>query len=88
MFAGAWGHGAIVRLGEQRTQKLIESGSAEVRDPTGHRPKREYVFLDRKRVQIDAELIEWFTEAAEFVGALPPAARKSRKKTVQNSGDN
>ena len=86
MFAGAWGQGVIVRLGEPRAQELIESGSAEVHDPTGHRPKREYVYLDQNRAQSDAVLLEWLAQAREFVSALPPVAKKPRKKTVRKSG--
>ena len=46
IFAGAWGEGVMLRLGEERALGLIETGKADPHDPTGHRPKREYVFLD------------------------------------------
>ena len=88
IFAGAWGPGVTLRLGEARARSLIELGEAEVHDPTGHRPKREYVYLDRNRIKSDDALLEWLTQARKFVGTLPTVARKPRKKTARKSGDN
>ena len=87
IFAGAWGGGVMVRLGEGRASQLIESGAADPHDPTGHRPKREYVFLDAHRIMNDDVLLDWFRQASEFVGTLPPVEKKTRKNTVRNSGD-
>ena len=87
MFAGAWGEGVILRLGEQRSTDLVESGEADRHDPTGHGPKREYVFLDGTRIKEDAVLLDWFRQASDFVGTLPPVAKKHRKNPVQKSGD-
>ncbi len=72
MFAGAWGGGVMVRLGEERSAELIASGAADPHDPTGHRPKREYVFLDGTRIMSDNVLLDWFKQASEFVGTLLP----------------
>ncbi len=72
IFASAWGDGVMLRLGEERALSLIESGAADPHNPTGHRPKREYVFLDSSRIGRDDGLIEWLSEASEFVGSLPP----------------
>ncbi|MCI0803910.1 MAG: hypothetical protein J4N96_05635, partial [Chloroflexi bacterium] len=62
---------------------LIESGAADPHDPTGHRPKREYVFLDRYRIKDDGVLLDWFKQASEFVGTLPPMANKPRRNTAR-----
>ena len=86
IFAGAWGKGVIVRLGEERVLGLIESGDADPHDPTGHRPKREYVFLDGTRITDDDLLLDWFSEASEFVGVLPPIVKKPRPNTGRTTG--
>ena len=58
MFAGAWGDGVIIRVGEERF------------DPSGHRPKREYVYLDAQRIAEDDTLLDWLDQASAFVGTL------------------
>jgi hypothetical protein len=80
MFAGAWGEGVMVRIGERRTSSLIESGEAEPFDPMGGKPMREYVYLNGEQIAEDGELLEWLDEASEFAGSLPPKKQKSRKK--------
>jgi hypothetical protein len=77
MFAGAWGEGIMVRIGEQRTISLIESGDAEPFDPMGGKPMREYVFLNGERIAEDGVLLEWLDEASEFAAALPPKQKNS-----------
>lgn len=79
IFAGAWGDGVMVRLGEIRSRGLIESGAADPHDPTGHRPKREYVLLAEVRIRDDAVLDGWFREAVEFVTALPANKKEPRR---------
>jgi hypothetical protein len=80
MFAGAWGEGVMVRIGERRTSSLIESGEAEPFDPMGGKPMREYVYLNGDRVAEDGELLEWLDEASEFAGSLPPKKQRSQTK--------
>ncbi len=80
MFAGAWGEGVMVRIGEQRTSRLIESGEAEPFDPMGGKPMREYVYLNGEQIAEDGELLEWLDEASEFAGSLPPKKQKPRKR--------
>ena len=76
MFIGAWGSGIMVRIGEERTSDLIESGGAEQFDPMGGRPMCEYVFIDTHLIAEDDELLGWLNEASDFAGTLPP--RKKR----------
>ena len=78
MFIGAWGSGIMVRVGEERTSGLIESGDAEPFDPMGGRPMREYVFIDGNRIAEDDELLGWLNEASDFAGSLPPKQKKSK----------
>ena len=79
MFIRAWGSGIMVRVGEERTSGLIESGAAEPFDPMGGRPMREYVFIDGNRIAEDDELLGWLNEASDFAGSLPPKQKKSKK---------
>jgi hypothetical protein len=80
IFAGAWGEGVMVRIGEQRTSSLIESGEAEPFDPMEGKAMREYVYLNEEQIAEDGELLEWLDEASEFARSLPPKKQKSRKK--------
>ena len=80
IFAGAWGEGVMVRIGEQRTSILIASGEAEPFDPMGGKPMREYVYLNGEQIAEDDDLLGWLDEASEFAGSLPPKKQRSRKK--------
>jgi hypothetical protein len=42
---GAWGKEVALRLGLERSAQLIQSGQMMPFDPSGHRPKREYVII-------------------------------------------
>ena len=79
MFAGAWGEGIMIRVGEQVASYLIEIGEAEPFDPMGGRPMREYAFIDGHRIAEDDELLDWLNEASDFTASLPPKKKKSRK---------
>jgi hypothetical protein len=81
IFAGAWGEGVFMRIGEAASIKSIAAGEADPHNPTGHRRKREYVFLERSRIENDVDLLDWFKQATEFVGALPPNTHKIRRTT-------
>ena len=76
MFIGAWGSGIMVRIGEERTSDLIESGGAEQFDPMGGRPMREYVFIYTHLIAEDDELLVWLNEASDFAGTLPPKKKR------------
>jgi len=80
MFIGAWGEGIMVRIGEERTTSLIESGEAEPFDPMGSKPMREYVLLNSERIAEDDDLLDWLDQASEFASTLPPKQKKPRKK--------
>ncbi len=80
MFAGAWGEGIMVRIGEEQTKLLIDSGEADAFDPMGGKPMREYVLLDGERIAEDDDLLNWLDQASEFASTLPPKKAKPRKK--------
>jgi hypothetical protein len=75
MFAGAWGEGIMIRVGEQVAQYLIETGEGELFDPMGDKPMREYVFLNGDRITEDDILIGWLEQASEFTETLPPKSK-------------
>ena len=76
MFAGAWGTGLLVRVGQTRAVELIESGDAEPFDPSGHRPKREYVYLVSDRIADDDTLLNWIEQGIRYAQSLPPRCQK------------
>jgi len=80
MFAGAWGEAIMVRIGEERTTQLLESGDAEPFDPMGGKPMREYVLLNSERIAEDDDLLDWLDQASEFASLLPPKRKKTLKK--------
>ena len=84
MIAGVWGDGIMVRVGETDTGTLIESGTAEMFDPMGGRPMREYVYLDAGKIAEDADLVEWVERAAGFTSSMPAKKKKSRKKKAKS----
>ena len=75
MFAGAWGEGIMIRVGEKVASYLIEIGEAEPFDPMGGRPMREYVFLNGERIAEDDILLGWLDQASEFAEGLPPKTK-------------
>ena len=75
MFAGAWGEGIMIRVGEQVAQYLIEAGEGELFDPMGDKPMREYVFLNGERIAEDDILIDWLKQASDFTETLPPNSK-------------
>jgi hypothetical protein len=79
IFMGSWGEGIMVRIGEERTTSLIESGDAEPFDPVGGKPMHEYVRLNSEQIAEDDDLLNWLDQASEFAGTLPPKQKKSRK---------
>ena len=80
MFAGVWADGVMVRMGEDQSKRLIESGGAAQFDPMGGRPMREYVFVNAEQTAEDSDLLEWLERAASFTSSLPAKVKKARKK--------
>jgi TfoX/Sxy family transcriptional regulator of competence genes len=80
MFAGVWGDGILVRVGQEETQSLIASGAASAFDPMGGRPMKEYVLLEGDAIAEDSELSEWLERAAQFTAMLAPKVKKAKKK--------
>ena len=76
MFAGVWGDALMIRLGEEGVGREIESGGAELFDPMGGRPMREYVLIPSDRLANDSDLEAWLQKGLEFTAALPPKKKK------------
>jgi hypothetical protein len=81
MFTTVTGEGVGVRLGEERTAELVDSGEARSFPPGSKWPMREYVFFDGDRVTEDDILLALLEEASDYAGTLPPARKKTRKKS-------
>lgn len=80
MFTAVTGDSVMVRLGEVRTKKLIDSGIAGPFPPGTDKPMREYVLLSGDRVAEDGDLLNWLEEASEYAESLPRKQKKSRRK--------
>ena len=81
MFAGVWGDGVMLRVGQQEAAKLLERGEVEQFDPMGGRPMKEYVYVAADRIVEDADLVSWLERGAEFTATLPMKAKKPSKKS-------
>ena len=82
MFMGLFGDQLFQRLAEgDRAQLLAEEG-AELFDPMGGRPMREYVVVPAGWLEGDAddELRAWVAKSARYAKSLPPKAAKPKGK--------
>ena len=80
MFAGVWADGVMVRIGQEESLSLIQSGSAESFDPMGGRPMKEYVYVNGEKIAEDSELVDWLERAAGFASTLTAKVKKPKKK--------
>lgn len=80
MFAGVWGDGVMVRVGQEQAKSLVQDGTADEFDPMGGRPMREYVYLNAEKIAEDADLMGWLETAAGFTSTLAAKKKRSRKK--------
>jgi TfoX/Sxy family transcriptional regulator of competence genes len=61
----------IVRLGAEEAEKALAQDGVRVFDFTG-RPMRNWVVVERSRLEGDDDLAEWVDAGAEFAASLPP----------------
>lgn len=80
MFTAVTGDAVMVRLGEEQTASLIESGVAAPFPPGAEKPMREYVLLAGDQIAEDDDLLDWLEQASEFAESLPPKAKRLRRK--------
>jgi len=85
MFMGLFGDQLFLRLAEAERARLLSEEGAEVFDPMGGRPMREYVVVPSTWLEgeSDAELRAWVAKSACYAATLPPkASRAPNKKKV------
>jgi TfoX/Sxy family transcriptional regulator of competence genes len=71
MFCGVYKDYLILRLGEDRSEKVLESSFAGPFDITG-KAMKGWVMLEEKGFKTDAQLRDWLNMAKAFVKRLPP----------------
>jgi TfoX/Sxy family transcriptional regulator of competence genes len=76
MFAGVWGDGIMVRIGESEVGRIVKAGEASLFDPMGGRPMKEYVLLEAEAIVEDDGLLSWLERGAKFTTTLAPKKRE------------
>ena len=61
----------IVRLDAEEAERALTQDGVRVFDFTG-RPMRNWVVVERSRLEADDDLAEWVDAGAEFAASLPP----------------
>ena len=86
MFMGLFSDQLFLRLAEGDRAKLLAEEGAQLFDPMGGRPMREYVVVPPAWLEgdTDDELRAWIAKSARYAKTLPPKTAKSggKKKTV------
>jgi hypothetical protein len=80
IFVQTWGVDIALRLGSTNTSILIDSQQMSEFNPSGHRPKQEYVLLSQRQHSSDEYLLNWLELAIEYVESLPPKPKKKSRK--------
>lgn len=81
MFAGVHGSKIVLKLGEdERGRALAEAGAVPF-EPMPGRVMKEYVVVPEAVWSDSRSLEEWVGRSVEFVAALPPKERSSKKKS-------
>jgi hypothetical protein len=80
IFVQTWGVDIALRLGSTNASILIDSQQMSEFNPSGHRPKQEYVLLSQRQHSSDEYLLNWLELAIEYVESLPPKPKKKSRK--------
>ena len=80
IFVQAWVADVALRLGSTNASKLIDSQQMSPFNPSGHRPKQEYVLLSQQQHSNDEFLLDWLELAVAYAESLPPKQKKKRTK--------
>lgn len=83
MFLGVFSDGVVLRLPEARCAELAGAEGVAHFEPMEGRPWKAYVHADAGRWAGSSELMGWASEALDHAAALPPKAKKPRKKKVK-----
>jgi TfoX/Sxy family transcriptional regulator of competence genes len=71
MACGVIGDELIVRLGAEDAERALGEANVREFDFTG-RPMRNWVVVERPRLESDGDLAEWVDAGASFAASLPP----------------
>jgi TfoX/Sxy family transcriptional regulator of competence genes len=71
MACGVIGDELIVRLGAEEAERALGEDAVRPFDFTG-RPMRNWVVVERTRLESDGDLAEWVDAGASFAASLPP----------------
>lgn len=81
MFLCLFGQVVAVRLDEAGRAELLAEDGAEVFDPMGGRPMKEYVLLPPKWRDDDERSAAWVQRSLDYTLTLPPKQPKKKAKT-------
>jgi TfoX/Sxy family transcriptional regulator of competence genes len=79
LFSGVFGAQLFVRLSEEDRAKLLSEG-AQLFDPMGGRPMKEYVVLPAALLDDERAVRRWMDSAVQYARALGP--KKAKKKAA------
>lgn len=79
MFAGLFGDGLFIRLGEGERQALLGMPGAVPFAPMG-RPSKHYVVLPPSMLEDEEAVKGWMSRARAFAKTLPKKAPKAKRK--------
>lgn len=74
----AWGSDIAARVGDEKSTNLISSDQARPFDPSGHRPKREYVLIPEDQLRSDKVVVDWAIESLKYVDTLLPKPARTK----------
>lgn len=80
MFAALHQDSMIVRLGEADRAALLAEPGAHLFEPIEGRPMREYVAFPAAMLGDQEALRAWLAKGLAYTAALPPKAKKPRRK--------
>jgi TfoX/Sxy family transcriptional regulator of competence genes len=85
MFAGLFGHGAIVRISPADQKIALALDGAELFDPMGNgRVMHHTVLLPESVMDEPEELRTWFRKALEHTVTLPPKKKAAMKEAASD----
>jgi TfoX/Sxy family transcriptional regulator of competence genes len=79
MFCGLFEDQFIVRLPDAEREAFLKQPGAKVFEPMPGRPMKEYVLIPPAVVEREALLGGWLRQSLDYVGGLPPRAKKPKK---------
>jgi TfoX/Sxy family transcriptional regulator of competence genes len=79
MFCGLFEDQFIVRLPDAERTAFLKQPGAKVFEPMPGRPMKEYVLVPPAVVEREALLGGWLRQSLDYVGGLPPRAKKAKK---------